>query len=113
MKPPLTTTTHKKSWLRFLPLGTMLTLIALLGWTTYFLYNYFYQTISQVKVVTILRSQIALHQVDLPLYQEIVAALEAKKKFDPEVLKTVNDPFKPLPINKDIAPSLEEVNKIK
>ncbi|MBI5465874.1 MAG: hypothetical protein HY974_01140 [Candidatus Kerfeldbacteria bacterium] len=101
-------------WLKFLPLGTGLLLLALLVASFIFLYRYFYQTIAQVKIVVILRGQVALAQVDMSLYRQVFNAWEAKKKFDPQSTEGLRDPFNPLPEIKTEAeaeqPTLEEAN---
>ncbi len=99
--------------LKFLPLTTLLLLVGAMVLTLQFLYQYFYQTIAEVKVVSILRSQVALNQVNLPLYEKVFDAWEAKKKFDPAALADLKDPFLPLPAPvspEEAGPSLEEVN---
>lgn len=100
--------------LRYLPGATLILLIGLFSLTITFLYQYFYQTVAQVKIVSILRSQVALNQVNLPLYQRVLNAWEAKKQFDPTALAGIRDPFKPLPPPAPSAdqPSLEEVNTV-
>src|SRR3990167_8966186 len=99
--------------LRFLPTVTLVILLAIFAFTISFLYQYFYQTIAQVKVVSILRNQVALNQVNLPLYQKVLNAWETKKKFTPSALEDLRDPFKPLPAAAPVdQPNLEEVNSV-
>ena len=83
--------------LRYLPVTTLALLLLATGFTLSFLYRYFYQTIAQVKVVSILQSQVALTQVNLPLYHEVLSAFESKKAFDESQLAKLRDPFQPLP----------------
>jgi hypothetical protein len=97
--------------LKFLPLTTLVLLVGVLVLTLQFLYHYFYETIAEVKVVSILRSQVALNQVNLPLYQKVLDAWEAKKKFDPTALAGLKDPFLPLPPTPaEGGATLEDVN---
>jgi hypothetical protein len=100
--------------LKFLPIGTGLILLTLLILSFAFLYRYFYQTIAQVKVVVILRSQVALAQVDMPLYRQVFNAWEAKKKFDPKAIDNLHDPFNVLPevkpIDQAATPTLDQAN---
>lgn len=98
--------------LRFLPKLTLLILLVGFGGSIYFLYKYFYQTIAQVRVVSILRNQVALNQVNVPLYQKVLTALDLKKQFDDSVLNNMKDPFQPLTVPTIItdAPTIEEVN---
>ncbi|MDP3986326.1 MAG: hypothetical protein U1C53_02780 [Candidatus Veblenbacteria bacterium] len=101
------------SLLRLLPLVTLAGLLACFAFTISFLYQYFYQTIAQVKVVSILRNQVALNQVNLPLYQKVLNAWEIKKQFDPSALEGLRDSFKPLPAAAPVdQPNLEEVNSV-
>jgi len=101
-------------WLKFLPIGTSLILLTLLVLSFVFLYRYFYQTIAQVKVVVILRNQVALAQVDMPLYRQVFNAWEAKKKFDPKSIEGLKDPFNILPevkpVIEEVAPTIEQAN---
>lgn len=79
--------------IRYLPLATTILLLGLLGVVLVFLHRYFYQTITQAKIVLNLRTQISLSQVDLPLYEKVFRAWEAKKQFDPKTLEALRDPF--------------------
>jgi len=99
-------------WLKYLPMGTAILLLLLLIASIFFLYRYFYQTVAEVKTVAILKSQVALSQVDLPLYQKVFSAWENKKKFDPASLENINDPFRSLPPAPPPAnaPTLESAN---
>ena len=112
LKLPNLRSLKPRKFLKFLPLATLLILLGVLVITLQFLYRYFYQTIAEVKVVSILRSQVALNQVNLPLYQEVFNAWEAKKKFDSSALSELKDPFRPLPPATPTSgePSLDEVN---
>ncbi len=83
--------------LRYLPVTTLGLLLLATGFTLSFLYRYFYQTIAQVKVVSILQSQVALTQVNLPLYREVLHAYESKQAFNESLLSNLWDPFQPLP----------------
>ena len=67
--------------LRFLPTVTLIILLVAFGFTIYFLYQYFYQSIAQAKVVSILKNQVTLNQVNMPLYQKVLNAWEIKKQF--------------------------------
>lgn len=83
-------------WLKFLPFGSMLVSLAVLGGVIVFLERYFYETIAAAKVVKVLQNQISLNEVDLPLYQTVVDNLTTKKKFDATAVASVRDPFRPL-----------------
>ncbi|HAO81526.1 MAG: hypothetical protein UV57_C0002G0019 [Parcubacteria group bacterium GW2011_GWD2_43_10] len=100
--------------LRFLPTVTLIILLVAFGFTIYFLYQYFYQSIAQAKVVSILKNQVTLNQVNMPLYQKVLNAWEIKKQFDESSLENVKDSFRPLPIilptSNTEQPTIEEVN---
>jgi hypothetical protein len=81
--------------LRLLPIATMLLLLGVLVWCMTFLYHYFYQTIANVKVVRTLQNQVALGQINLPLYQEVLGDLQKKKEFNAETVVGLHDPFSP------------------
>ncbi len=100
--------------LKFLPNITLVLLLFGFISTIFFLYQYFYQTIAQVKVVSILKSQISLNQVNLPLYEKVINDWENKKRFDESSIDKIKDHFQPITttnqtINK---PTIEEVNLI-
>jgi hypothetical protein len=98
-------------WLKFLPLGTMILLLILLSTCLLFLNKYFYQTITEIKVVSLLQNQISLSKIDLPLYQQVFDKWESKKKSNIEMLENLNDPFRPIsstPLNPS---ALESANK--
>ncbi len=84
-----------RSWLRLIPFGTLVVLFVVLAICVVFLYQEFYQTIAQAKVVYILQSQISLSRVDVPLYQSIFQNLEEKKKSNPALLQNLPNPFNP------------------
>src|SRR3989338_570023 len=99
--------------LKFLPTTTLLALLIIFGLTIIFLYQFFYQTVAQVKVVSILKNQVALNQVNVPLYQKVLNAWESKKQFNSSTLDNIGAPFKPLPEispTGNSGPSLEEAN---
>lgn len=100
--------------LRYLPTIIAMVLLVLFVLTIIFLYQYFYQTIAQAKVVSILKNQVALNQVNMPLYQKVFNAWDAKKQFDPSALENIRDTFRPLSsLNPNTTiPSLEEVNTV-
>ena len=79
--------------LRLIPLSTLVILLGVLASCMVFLYQQFYETIAEVKVVHILQSQISLSQVDLPLYQTVTQSLNDKMKTDPTLLQNLPDPF--------------------
>lgn len=66
-----------------------------------FLYYNFYQTIAQVKVVYILRSQVSLTQINLPLYEQVSDRLTAKQTPDIDIAEIKNNPFTSLPGSTD------------
>jgi len=94
-----------RSWLRLIPLSTLLFLFAILSACILFLYQEFYQTIAQVKVVHILQSQISLSRVDVSLYQTVFQNLQAKKKTDPNLLQNLPNPFNPTATVSPTSPS--------
>lgn len=100
--------------LPWLPLGSFVVMSMLLVGLIYFLYRNFYQTIAQIKVVYILRTQVALNQVDVPLYKNVTAAWENKKKIDPIVEQVSHDPFIILPEEKveNLNAGLNQANQI-
>lgn len=94
--------------LKLLPLSTSFVLMACGGALLVFLYQNFYQTITQARIVSVLRSQLALGQINIPLYQEVLANLQKKKQFDASSISSLKDPFQPLPLAPTIEPSLEQ-----
>lgn len=100
--------------LKFLPIITIIILIACFGLSISFLYKYFYQTIAQVKVVSILKNQVALNQVNVPLYEKVLNAWDAKKQFNHSDLENIKDPFQPIPDITSSSPevSLEDANTV-
>lgn len=98
-------------WLKFLPLGTMLLLLILLSVCLIFLNKYFYQTITEIKVVGLLQNQISLSKIDLPLYQQVFDKWESKKKSNTEMLENLKDPFSPIPSTPLNPSALESANK--
>lgn len=99
--------------LRFLPATTLLLLLAAFIFTIYFLYQYFYQTIAQAKVVSILKNQVTMNQINIPLYQKVLDSWESKKEFDDTLLQNIKDAFRPLSTAAPTSieePTLEEVN---
>ncbi len=101
---------NTRHWFKLLPIATSLILIALAVVAVLFLHRYFYQTIAQARVVFDLRTKVAFNQVDLPLFQQVFAAWESKKKFDPAALDALRDPFKTIIPAPATGPSLEEAN---
>lgn len=98
--------------LKFLPIVTIVILVASFSLTIGFLYKYFYETIAQVKVVSILKNQVALNQVNVPLYEKVLNAWDAKKQFNPSALDNIRDPFQPLQAaaTPSQEPTIEDVN---
>ncbi len=58
-----------------------------------FLFLYFYNTITQVEKVFLLRSEISLKQIDMNIYENILSALKIKKTSNIEKIKQLSDPF--------------------
>ncbi len=79
--------------LKFLPIGILAVIIALLIWLVNFLYVYFYNTLTQAEEIYIYRNQIALKTIDIDLYDNVFLALEQKKEFDPKMLSSLKNPF--------------------
>jgi hypothetical protein len=71
----------------------MVVLLAALVWCLVFLNQYFYQTISDVKLVRTLQNQVTLKQINLPLYQEVLSGLQKKKQPPASSLEGFHDPF--------------------
>ncbi len=71
-------------------------LILGLGISLFFLYDNFYNTLAQARVVYILKSQVAFETIDMALWQKIIQNYQNKKTpyFMTGVLKI--DPFAPL-----------------
>lgn len=67
-----------------------------LGISIFFLYDNFYQTLTQARVVYILKSQVAFETVDMSLWNKVIQNFQNKKTphFKEGILKT--DPFAPL-----------------
>lgn len=83
--------------LRWLPLSFFISGLVALGIIIGFLYYNFYETMAQVKIVYILRSQVSLTQINVPLYQQVFSRLEAKQKSDFDLKQIQNNPFATLP----------------
>lgn len=101
---------NTRHWFKLLPIATSLVLIGLTIVSVIFLHRYFYQTIAQARVVFDLRSKVAFNQVDLPLFQQVFAAWENKKKFDAAALDAFRDPFQALAPTQPASPTIEEAN---
>lgn len=102
---------HLTKWFKFLPLLTGALLMCLTAVSVIFLHRHFYQTIAQLRVVSVLQNQVAFNQVNLTLYKEVFSAWEKKKQFDPASLEGFHDPFQSLaPLPAPPGPSLEEAN---
>ncbi len=84
-------------WLPWLPFSFFITILAALGIIVGFLYYNFYETVAQVKIVYILRSQVSLTQINVPLYQQVFDRLAAKQKMDFDTKQIQNNPFISLP----------------
>lgn len=96
--------------LKLLPISTSLVLVACAGALGLFLYQNFYQTITQARVVSVLRNQLALSQINVPLYQQVLTNLQNKKHFDASTISALKDPFQPLPPAPAAEPSLDQAN---
>lgn len=44
-----------------------------------FLHKYFYQTLTQAKLVSLLRSKVAMHTLDMKTWKKVMGALDYKK----------------------------------
>lgn len=65
-----------------------------IGITLFFLYEYFYRTLIQAKVVYVLKSQVAYKIIDTHLWNQVKTKFDNKKtsKINSDVI--VFDPFK-------------------
>ena len=73
---------------------TIITLaVVALGGVVFFLYNNFYQTLTQAKVVYVLRSQVAFEIVDMDLWHKVLKNFQDKKTPRVEEGKIIDDPF--------------------
>lgn len=87
--------------LPWLPFSFVITSLIATGLIMGFLYYNFYETVSQVKMVYILRSQVSLTQINVPLYQQVFSRLESKQKSDFDIKLIQNNPFVSLPAEVD------------
>ena len=71
-------------------------MIIVFGSTVFFLYDNFYNTLAQVRVVYILRNQVAFDMVDIDLWNKVTQKYIDKKIPFIKNEKTFTDPFKPL-----------------
>jgi len=53
---------------------------ALLLWTVFFLYNNFYQSLNDVRILTTLKNQVATKTVDIKTWETISRRLAEKKQ---------------------------------
>lgn len=100
---------HLKHFLKLLPIATTLVLLACTVTLFMFLYSNFFETLAQARVVIVLRNQLAISQIDVPLYQQVIAKIKSKKEFDSAVLATLKDPFQPV-AQVPSGPGLEQAN---
>lgn len=104
---------HLNRWFKLLPIFTGVLLLGLTALSLVFLHRNFYQTIAQLRIVSVLQNQVAFNQVNLTLYQSVFSSWENKKKFDPTVLEGFRDPFQALAkpaAAPPPSPTIEEVN---
>lgn len=66
-----------------------------LGIALFFLYNNFYQTLSQARVVYVLKNQVSFEPVNIKLWEKVLLNLENKKKSNIGVDTLMTDPFIP------------------
>ncbi|MFH1112118.1 MAG: hypothetical protein V1712_03580 [Patescibacteria group bacterium] len=79
--------------LKFLPMLTIILIVAALILMVNFLYIYFYNTLAQAEEIYIYRSQISLKTIDIDLYNNVFSAIKSKKEFDQKVLTSLSNPF--------------------
>ena len=67
---------------------------------TFFLYQYFYKTISQTDVIALLKSEVVGDSVKIKTFEKIKSNFQSKKAGSPEVLtptetkwQNLKDPF--------------------
>ncbi|MBU4360344.1 hypothetical protein L6278_00235 [Candidatus Parcubacteria bacterium] len=67
--------------------------ILALGISFWFLYNNFYQTLTQARIVYVLKNQVAFEAVDMKLWNKITSVLKDKKKSALLTEEKLADPF--------------------
>ncbi len=67
--------------------------ILMLSASFYFLYNNFYQTLIQAKIIYVLKSQVAFESVNIELWDKVAQNLENKKISILSTEKKLNNPF--------------------
>lgn len=80
---------------KYLKYFSLAIILAIFGLTVFFLYNNFYETITQAKTVYVLKNQVALEVADVHLYDQIKINLTDKKSLGSFELRDLNNPFAP------------------
>ena len=69
--------------------------ILALGVSAWFLYNNFYQTLTQAQIVYVLKNQVAFESIDMKLWNKITFALKDKKTSVLSTEENLKDHFVP------------------
>jgi len=88
----------KLHWqLKYLYLITTVALIVSLVGLVVFLYFNFYQTITQSKIIIVLKQEVAYEMPDTILYDRIIQKIKTKKEALRKILEEekISDPFTP------------------
>ena len=67
-----------------------------LGMTTWFLYDNFYRTLIQAKVIYVLRNQVTFEAIDINLWNKILQKFQDKKISQIKEDTKIPDPFSEL-----------------
>jgi cell division protein FtsL len=77
---------------------TILLIVVILVILMNFLYHKVYQTIIQAELITDLRKEISEENLDKDKFNKALQAIERKRSDETIDIKTITDPFLPLPV---------------
>ena len=81
-------------------ISTIAVIVLLLALLAVFLYRDFYQTIIQAKVVIVLKQEVALEDINIKTFKEVLKV--HTYKISPGIKNYINDPFNTTRANVDI-----------
>ncbi len=79
----------------YLYLFTVLLVILAIGYTAWFLYYNFYQTLGHEQQIILLRKEVALDMVDMPLYNRVKEKMAEKQAIPKIVESEIKNYFEP------------------
>jgi len=92
----------------YFKLFVMIIITLTVAWFTWFMYRDFYQTLIQAQTVLVLKQEVALEDVDLPLFKMTHTVNEYKRS--DALTQPVADPFKTSAVETIAEPTPNEVD---